>query len=86
MRDNATCVIVQTCEHLNHSRTYAGRNHKHIPNDAINLYHAATLDLAQWEIIWKQKGWSDDKITSIKNQIHQRNRAFFNSKGLQYEP
>ncbi|WP_422464041.1 hypothetical protein, partial [Endozoicomonas sp. ALB115] len=87
LRKTTNCVVVKTCEHQSFSRTFGGRNSDHkITHDARDLYKAAQADLNAWEKVWRQNGWSDDKIRTIKREVHDLNSKLFAGMGIKYGP
>lgn len=85
LRKSTTCVVVKTCDHVSFSRTFGGRNSsQQIHVDGKDLFKAAEADINAWVPVWKEKGWSDEKISGIRNEVHEQNKKLFNGMGIDY--
>lgn len=87
LRNNTNCVVVDSCSHLAVSRTFGGRNNaEKIKQDGSDLYKAVEADLDTWVPTWKAQGWSDSKISKVREELHSVNKKLFEELGIIYEP
>ena len=76
LRNSGNCLVVRTCDHLEISRTFGGRNSaSQIERDSQDLRAAAEADLQVWRDFYIAEGYDPVEVDRAIADLHALNEA-----------